>query len=126
VIRLALPPAELRALLAGETVVAFAGKSPPEGPIELVEGAPLPRDVLRAAYRRWNGEPVPTLHNRARVVADHDVADLDEHAAASRHLRVRLPDRGRMLVLRVEIDGSPVLSDEAFAARHASLNAALR
>ena len=117
-----VPPSELRALVGGEIVVVFADE-PLEGTLRLVPGDPLDPEELKPAYRRWRGISVAPVD--ARVVEGFEVSRLDPDAAMPRHLRTRIPDDGHLLVVRVSPD-DPVLSDVAFAARHAAVRAALR
>ena len=119
---------ELQALAEGEIVIAFADRGTcTEGDeVELVAGhRPEPGEV-KPAYRRWLGVEPPPGPWRAVVIAVDPARLLDREAGGARHIRAAAPDDGDLLVLRVEGPDGPVLSDEAFAARRASVEGAMR
>ncbi len=123
---LAVSDPELRALAAGESIVAFVARGTlSEGDeIELTASGPRPAEELKPAYERWASVDAPGGLS-AVVVSVSPAAMLDRRAGAARHI-LRQPGDGDLVLLRVFAGGGPVLSDEAFAARHRSIEGALR
>ncbi len=122
-----VPNAELRALVAGEIVVAFTTRAAVrEGDeVDLAAGAALDPGALKPAYARWAAAPAPPGDWTAVVVAVHPASSLSPDSGAARHVRRDAPTGGDLVVLRVYDGDRPVLSDEAFAARVRSLQGAL-
>ena len=118
---------EARALIAGETVIAFVDRhSLTEGDELAIEGthAASPDDV-KPAYRRWAREPLPDGAWVAVVESVHPAALLDPESGSSRHVLME-PGTGDLVILRVYgPGGEPVLSDTAFGARVGSIEGAL-
>lgn len=125
---LRLPPSDLRALAEGEVVVAFvpSGAVSVGDEVSLEPGPARAPEELKPAYRRWVAAPPAGTSWTAKVVAVHPADRLDRDSGDARHLLVRAPEEGDLVVLRVRSEGRPVLSDDAFAARVRSLAGALR
>lgn len=123
---LAVSNPELRALASGESIVAFVARGTlSEGDeIELTASGPRPAAELKPAYARWAAADAPRGLS-AVVVSVSPAAMLDRRAGAARHI-LREAGEGDLVLLRVFTAGGPVLSDEAFAARHRSVEGALR
>jgi hypothetical protein len=123
-----LPAPELLGLAAGEIVVAFAARGTVnEGDeVELAPGPSLDPAMVKPAYRRWLQMPLPDATFTAVVIAVDPAQLLDPEAGGARHLRTTPPTEGDLLVLRVSGPDGAVLSDEAFAARHRSVEGAIR
>lgn len=118
---------EARALITGETVVAFLDRhSSSEGDeLPVVATATARIDAVKPAYRRWVGEELPDGEWSAVVEGVHPAALLDPESGSSRHVLLE-PGNGDLLILRVfDQDGVPVLSDHAFEARVRSIEGAL-
>lgn len=82
-------------------------------------------EAVKAAYRRWLGEPLPRSDWVGVVEAVHPATLLDPESGSSRHV-LNEPGTGDLLILRVYgSDGLPVLSDEGFASRVSSIEGAL-
>ena len=118
---------EARALISGESVVAFVHRHSftegDETPVVAHETASP--DAVKPAYRRWIGSDLPTGEWTAVVEAVHPAALLDPESGNSRHV-LMAPGNGDLVILRVYDDrGTPVLSDQAFAARVRSIEGAL-
>ena len=124
---LALPGSDLRALVTGEVIMVFL----PKGTVTvgdacvLTNAGPRAAEDLKPAYRRWAEATTPDgpWHATVETVAAADT--LDAEAGQSRHILAEV-GQGDLVVLRVRSDRGPVLSDEAFTARRASLESALR
>ena len=124
---LSLPFPDVRALVTGETIVAFvAHGTVAAGATVAIEGTG-PRDPsdLKPAYRRWAGDGIPAGRVEATVDAAMPAARLDPEDGASRHI-LAAAGAGDLVVLRVSRNGIAVLSDDAYSARRNSLDAALR
>ena len=93
--------------------------------VGLEAGGAMPPGTLREAYRRWADGPAPQGTWTAVVESVEPATALDAEAGRSRHLRTAAPRSGDLAVLRVYGSDGPVLSDGAFSARRASLEAAL-
>jgi hypothetical protein len=123
---LPIPDPDLRGLAAGESVITFVTRGTlTEGDeVELVGSGPRPATELKPAYRRWADAGPPAGSWVAVVVAVHPAAALDPMVGAARHI---LAERGEgdLVVLRVYEGARAVLSDDAFAARRASVEGAL-
>lgn len=122
-----LTDVEARALIAGETVLAFVARhSLSEGDeFAIAAGRAARHDEVKPAYRRWIGSPLPDGEWTAVVEAVHPAALLDPVSGASRHVTTHAGD-GDLVVLRVyDEGGAPVLSDAAFEARVRSVEGAL-
>lgn len=122
-----LSDVEARALIGGETVVAFVPRhSLSEGDeCEITPGAEARADAIKPAYRRWIGLPLPDGEWTGVVEAVHPAALLDPVSGSSRHV-LTAPGEGDLVLLRVyDATGKPVLSDEAFDARVRSIEGAL-
>jgi hypothetical protein len=119
-------PAELRALVTGEIIVAFVPRATvTEGDeVELVAGAPLPPEELKPAYRRWADAAPPTESHTGVVVGVVPAAILDPLAGAARHVR-ETAGEGDLVLMRVYGPDGPVLDDDAFEARRRSVEGAL-
>ena len=126
-VKLAIPNPDLRALLSGEVIVAFvpAGTVTSGDVVRLIGAGPRPAHELKPAYRRWSTEALPDGTWSATIDTVTAAETLDPEAGNARHILTEVPD-GQLVVLRVESAAGPVLSDDAFAARRASLEAALR
>jgi hypothetical protein len=116
-----------RALIAGETIVAFVDRhSLTEGdevPV-VAAGSASPGDV-KPAYRRWIGEPMPNGEWVGVVVSVHPARLLDPESGNSRHVFTTAGE-GDLVILRVfDATGRAILSDEAFEARIGSIEGAL-
>ena len=124
---LALPAPDLRALVSGEVVVAFVerGAASEGDEVALTNCGGLPPEQLKPAYRRWHAAETPPGVWTAVVEAVHPAAIIDSGPGSARHVRMSVPD-GDVVILRVFDAGEPVLSDEAHAARHRSVEGALR
>ncbi len=124
---LPLPDPDLRALVTGEVIVAFVapGSVTPGSEVLLTGSGPRPEAELKPAYRRWARAAPPAGRWSATVEMVTTTAALDPQDGAARHVLTE-PEAGDLVVLRVESTMGPVLSDDAFAARRASLEAALR
>lgn len=123
---LALPDPDLRALAIGEVIVAFTPRASaePGDEVTLTGAGSRPAAELKRAYRHW-ADAGPPPGDWSAVVEDvHPAASLDAAEGDARHVLAAVPP-GDLLVLRVYGGGGPVLSDTAFAARRASLSAAL-
>ncbi|CAN5400023.1 hypothetical protein BH24ACT7_BH24ACT7_26110 [soil metagenome] len=123
---LTLPDAEVRALAAGELVVAFVPRMTVGEGDELIlnPSGPMPEGELKPAYRRWADQPAPDGAWTAVVVAVDPATLLDPEAGAARHI-LTAPGAGDLAILRVYGPDGPVLSDEAFAARQRSIEGAM-
>jgi hypothetical protein len=122
-----LTDVEARALVAGEIVMTFVERhSLSEGDeFAVAPGRAALETEIKPAYRRWIGAPLPEGDWIAVVEAVHPAALLDPVSGASRHVLTHAGD-GDVVMLRVyDGDGTPVLSDEAFAARVRSIEGAL-
>ncbi|HEX9856633.1 MAG TPA: hypothetical protein VGC47_15080 [Acidimicrobiia bacterium] len=121
-----IPTPDLRALIGGETVIAFVPRhTVDEGDeLELDAGGPRQPEEVKAAYVRWNADPPPPGPWTGIVVALVPSAVLDAEAGSPRHVLDHVPD-GDIAVLRVYGPDGPVLSDEAFAARRKSVEGAI-
>lgn len=117
---------ELRALVSGESVIAFVPRGTvAEGDeVELSANGPLRPDQLKPAYRRWADAGVPEGEWTAIVDVVSPAAALDPTAGGTRHI-LDGHGSGDLVVLRVYGDDGPVLSDEAFDARVRSVTGAL-
>lgn len=124
---LEIPDPDLRALAGGETIVAFVERANhgPGAEATLIGSGPRPGDSLKPAYRRWADAGPPPGTWVAVVEEVHPAVALDAIDGVARHILVAAPESGDLLVLRVFRGDVPVLSDEAFAARVSSLEAAL-
>ena len=124
---LTLPNPDLRALIGGETLVAFAppGTVAAGQHVTLAGGGPRPAAELKPAYRRWADVELPPGDWTASVDRAVPAASLDRADGAARHILTEAGD-GQLIVLRVYGNGRPVLTDTAFAARLKSLESALR
>lgn len=124
---LSLPDPDLRALVAGEVIVAFVpSDTVASGTVVTLTGSgPRPAMELKPAYRRWASLAAPPGTWSATVEFVTAARSLDPDAGQSRHVLADAGD-GDLVVLRVEGTQGPVLSSEAYAARRASLEAALR
>ena len=91
----------------------------------LVGSGPRSALELKAAYRRWASLEAPPGNWSATIETVTAATTLDPDAGQARHVLTDAGD-GDLIVLRVMSDWGPVLSDEAYAARRASLEAALR
>jgi hypothetical protein len=116
---------ELRALVSGESIVAFVPRGTlTEGDeVELAGSGPRPAEDLKPAYRRWAGVAAPDGCS-AVVVALTPAAVFDASAGSGRHV-LAAPGDGDVVLLRVFRDDQPVLSDGAFTARRTSVQGAL-
>ena len=123
-----IPDPDLRALASGEVVIAFVNRgAATEGDeIDLRSSGPRPGSELKPAYRRWAAEPVPGGPWLGIVDRVDPATILDAEAGSSRHILTEAPATGDVIILRVYGPDGPVLSDEAFAARRASVEGALR
>ncbi|MDJ0960607.1 MAG: hypothetical protein QNJ88_08115 [Acidimicrobiia bacterium] len=121
-----LPAPDLRALVSGEVIVAFvaAGVVTAGDVVTLGSSGPRPAAELKPAYRRWADTAAPD--GRWSATVEHVVAAdrLEPDAGKSRHILENVGE-GDLIVLRVIGRSGPVLSDDAFAARRASLDAAM-
>jgi hypothetical protein len=124
---LTVPVPDLRAAATGESILLFVdrGVLAPGDMVQVAGGEPRAAEELAPAYGRWAALPCPGTW-RAEVVAVHAVNALDPDAAGARHVLAALPPGGDVALVRVSDDRGPVLGDEAFAARRASLAGALR
>jgi len=126
-VTLRLPNADLRALVAGESIIAFvaAGAVTTTDTVALEgSGSRRPSD-LKAAYRRWADASVPAGTWTAAVEAVHPAAALDPHDGAARHV-LAVAGTGDVVVLKVSGPHGQVLTDAAYAARRSSLESAIR
>lgn len=123
---LTLTDAELRALVTGETIVAFVGRGDlDEGDeVALTSAGPAAAPDLKPAYRRWAEAGPPAGQWIAVVDGIEPAAILDPVAGAARHIRVE-PGDGDLVLLRVYGESGPVLSNTAYAARRRSVIGAL-
>ena len=123
---LRLPAPDVLALVTGESIVAFTGRSTVElgDEVELEASGPRPATELQPGYRHWANRPAPEGAWSAVVEEVHPTAALDPAAGASRHVLAAVPD-GDLVVVRVYGPDGPVLSDVAYAARRHSLGTAL-
>jgi hypothetical protein len=126
-ITLRVPNPDLRALASGETIVAFVptGTVAAGDAVDLAGSGPRPTLELKPAYRRWASCETPPGHWTATVEAVAAAQSLDPDAGHARHVLTETGE-GDLVVLRMKSDRGPVLSDEAYAARRASLEAAMR
>ena len=124
---LPLPAPDLRALVAGEVVVAFVERGAvTEGDeVALVARGTVPPENLKPAYARWHDAETPPGAWTAVIEAVHPATIIDPEAGSPRHVRRRVPD-GDVAILRVFDGSEPVLSDVAHAARRRSVEGALR
>jgi hypothetical protein len=122
----AVPAPDLRALVAGETVVIFVPRNTVDvgDEIELARGADRPVDDVKAAYGRWADAEMPPGPWTGIVVSLDPAALLDPATGASRHVLTSIPD-GDLAVVRVYGPDGPVLSDETFEARRRSVEGAI-
>lgn len=124
---LEIPTPDLHALAAGEIIVAFVPRGIcTEGEeLELGVGPPRIPQSVKSAYRRWlDADPPEGV--TAVVVMVGPAALLDPAAGSARHVLAATPHDGDLAILRVFGPAGPVLSDEAFTARRASVEGALQ
>ena len=121
-----LPTPDLRALISGEVIVAFVatGIVTAGDVVTLGSSGPRPAAELKPAYRRWAATAAPDGRWTATVEYVAAADRLDPEAGNARHV-LNDAGQGDLVVLRVAGGDGPVLSDDAYAARRASLDAAL-
>jgi len=126
-VRLPLPDPDLRALVAGETIIGFVepGTVAPGDGVALVATGPRSPEELKPAYQRWADAGIPPGNWSARVEAVSPAASLDPVDGSARHVLAN-PGEGDLVVLRVSGADGPVLTDAAFSARLKSLDSAMR
>ena len=124
---LALAAPDLRALVQGESIIAFTRRGAVrEGDeVELVASGGRSRAELKPAYARWHDVAPPSGDWTAIVEAVHPTTLLDPDAGSARHVLRQVPT-GDLVVLRVYDGPEPVLSTDAYEARRRSIEGALR
>lgn len=121
-----LSDAVVSALCKGEVITLFADRGTyTEGDeIDVVSVGPTDVNALKPAYKRTATHDLSHVAASATVHAVHPAGLLDPEAGASRHIFDQV-GTGDLVLVRVAIDGVPVLSDSAFAARRKSVEGAL-
>ena len=121
-----IPDADARALVGGESIVAFVPRGTlTEGDeVRIVATGARDPATLKPAYRRWAAAGPPQGEWQAVVVAVHPAVSLDTDTGSARHI---LADAGTgdLALVRVFDGDDPVLSDDAFAARRRAVESAL-
>jgi hypothetical protein len=123
-----IPNPDLRALASGEVVIAFVNRgAATEGDeLDLHGSGPRAESGLKPAYRRWAAGPVPGGPWLGIVDRVDPATILETEAGSSRHILAEAPTTGDVIILRVYGPDGPVLSEDAFTARRASVEGALR
>lgn len=122
-----IPDPDLRALASGEVVIAFVNRgAATEGDeLDLHGSGSRPESELKPAYRRWATGSVPGGPWLGIVDRVDPATILDPEAGSSRHILTEAPVAGDVIILRVYGPDGPVLSEDAFVARRASVEGAL-
>ena len=118
--------AEARALIGGETIVAFVERHSLSEGEEVPISAEMAADpsMMKPAYVRWAGAVLPEGVWVGVVEAVHPAALLDQESGGSHHIYAT-PGNGDLVIIRVFDEAKPVLSDETYEARVASIEGAL-
>ncbi len=125
--RLSLPDPDLRALSAGTVVVAFVHRHAVDlnDELELQAAGPRPASELSADHQALAAMGPPEGDHVGLVVGLQPAASLAGSEGSRHHILSEVP-AGDAVILRVFSATGPVLADDEFAERRASVEAMFR